>query len=60
MKITRFGISPKGELALEILYLMTGAFVGLAMAITVHHSVMKLKLQTDNRFPACYQNICFS
>jgi hypothetical protein len=57
---TTFGSSPKGTLALESLYFMTGAFVALAIAITAHTHSVKLKLPTDNRFPACYQNICFS
>jgi hypothetical protein len=56
----RFGSSPKGTLALEILYLMTGAFVALAVAIAAHTHSVKLKLPTDNKFLACYQNICFS
>jgi hypothetical protein len=58
MKISRFGTLPKGPLPLEILYLMTGGLLGLALAMNVHTT--KLKAQTDNRFPACYQNICFS
>ena len=57
MKITRFGSSLKGSLALEILYFITGALVGLALAMSVHN--VKL-MPTDNKFPACYQNICFS
>ena len=58
MKITRFGSSLEGPLALEILYLMTGALVGLALATNLHN--VKLKLPIDDKFPACYQNICFS
>jgi hypothetical protein len=58
MKITRFGSSLKSPLALEILYFITGALVGLALAMNVHN--VKLKLPTDNKFPVCYQNICFS
>jgi len=58
MKITRFGSSLKSPLALEILYFITGALVGLALAMNVHN--VNLKLPTDNKFPACYQNICFS
>ena len=58
MKITRFGSSLEGPLALEILYLMTGVLVGFALAMNLHN--VKLKLPTDNKFPACYQNICFS
>ena len=57
---TRFDGLPKGTLALEILYFMTGAFVALAVAITAHIHSVKIKLPTDNKFPACYQNICFS
>jgi hypothetical protein len=57
MKITRFGSSPEGPMALEILYFITGALVGLALAMSVHN--VKL-MPTDNKFPACYQNICFS
>jgi DNA-directed RNA polymerase subunit RPC12/RpoP len=34
---------------------VTGAFVGLALAMTVHS--VKSDLQTDNKFLACYQNI---
>ena len=45
-------------MALEILYFTTGALVGLALAMNVHN--VKLKLPIDNKFPACYQNICFS
>jgi hypothetical protein len=55
---TTFGNSPKGTLALEILYFMTGAFV--ALAVVMHAHGVKLKLPTGNEFPACYQNICFS
>lgn len=58
MKITRFGSSPEGPMALEILYFTTGALVGLALAMNVQN--VKLKLPIDNKFPACYQNICFS
>jgi hypothetical protein len=58
MKISRFGTLPEGPLPLEILYFMTGGLLGLALAMNVHTT--KLKAQTDNRFPACYQNICFS
>ena len=58
MKITRFGSSLEGPMALEILYFITGALVGLALAINVHN--VKLNLPIDNKFPACYQNICFS
>jgi hypothetical protein len=58
MKITRFGSSPEGPIALEILYFMTGTLAGLALAVNVHN--VKLKLPIDNKFPACYQNICFS
>jgi len=58
MKVTRFGSSPEGPIALEILYLMTGALVGLALAMNVQN--VKLKLPIENKFPACYQNICFS
>jgi len=58
MKITRFGTLPTGPLPLEILYFVTGGLVGLALALNVHTT--KLNAQTDNKFPACYQNICFS
>jgi hypothetical protein len=58
MKSTMFGSSTKGPLALELLYFITGASVGLALAMTVHNA--KLELPTDNKFLACYQNICFS
>jgi len=58
MKTTRFGSLSEGPLALEILYFVTGALVGLALAMNVHN--VKLKPPTDNKFPACYQNICFS
>jgi hypothetical protein len=58
MKVTRFGSPLEGPMALEILYFITGALVGLALAINAHS--VKLKLPTDNKFPACYQNICFS
>jgi hypothetical protein len=49
-------VVPNGTEA--ILYFVTGAFVGLALAKTVHS--VKSDLQTDNKFLACYQNICFS
>jgi hypothetical protein len=58
MKITRFGSSLNSPLAIEILYFVTGACVGLALAITVHNA--KLDPATDNKFLACYTNICFS
>ena len=58
MKITRFGSSLEGPMALEILYFITGALVGFALAMNAHSA--KLKLPIDNKFPACYQNICFS
>jgi len=45
-------------MALEILYFITGALVGFALAMNAHSA--KLKLPIDNKFPACYQNICFS
>jgi hypothetical protein len=57
MKITRFGSSLDSPLALEILYFVTGALVGLTLGITVHN--VKSDLPTDNKFIACYQNICF-
>jgi hypothetical protein len=37
MKVTRFGSSLDSRLALEILYFVTGALVGLTLAITVHN-----------------------
>jgi hypothetical protein len=58
MKITRFGSSLNSPLALEIIYFATGALVGLALAINVAN--VKSDLPTDNKFIACYEDICFS
>lgn len=56
MKSTNFGTAPKGDLVLELVYVATAIAVALAISV----NIPRIGKTDDNRFPACYTNVCFS
>lgn len=55
MNTSRFGSKIDGNLKLELLYVFTAVMVALAVTVRIP----RVGKTNDNRFPACYTNICF-